>query len=198
MNKIDYYIHLELNHEFQMNTKEIVLKPVREEETSNRNLSDKFVTQLDQLRNANPHLLRKFVAISMEKGEFMNIIDNLITNKCTQDSFIKTKGGEPKLVMKEILIVQQIEDLGDATIELLCSVDFEGLKWDVYTKEIQRLFHEQLKRSGFVYDTQEKIIAKNDLAYRFIFLLKDTCPELLFKHFRNELVYYYFRVIINI
>lgn len=133
----------------------------------------------------------------MEYSEFRTIIGNLIRNKCTQDGFIKIKD-EPKLLLKELKVVQHIEDLGDETINLLSNSNYKGFSWEMFTAEIQRIIHEQLKRSGYVYETQEKEVEKNEQAILFIRDLANSNPQILYKHLKNELILFYFKVRYNL
>jgi hypothetical protein len=129
----------------------------------------------------------------LEYEEFLTIIGNLIEKKATQDGFIKIKD-EPKLVLKEILVVQQIEDLNDKTIALFSDQTYSNISWNQYSDELRSIIHHQLQRSGFVYDYQPPEVKSREAVFEFVSKIVEVNPEMLFKHLKNELIHYYFRV----
>jgi len=192
LNKVDYYVNLLLIHDYNIDSKTFVPKPIREEETVNRNLSDKLVNYLARIKRTNDEFIQRFIGNQMQPHEFQESLRDLVLNKATNDASVIINE-IPKLVLREILIVQQVEDLNEQCINLTTSPDFAEITWQTYSLELQRILHAQLARSGYEYEFSEKEIPKNDLAFKFINLLKDINPEILYKHLKNEMIFFHFR-----
>lgn len=199
LNKIEYYVNNSLEFEFNLESKNIrPVKPREDAETQNRGLSEKQIAQLRGLTHSNSStlFLYNYLTVDTSFDDFSIILQRLIANRATNDAFEKIKGGEVRLVMRELKILRQIEELSDQTIELLSSHEYAEMKWEGFSDELARLVHEEMKRKGYVYETQEKVIEKNDLAFNFISKMKDIDAAGLKRHMKNELTFFYFRVTI--
>jgi len=144
-----------------------------------------------RLYNCNMAVVRILLKNDLPLSQFIRTFEDIMLNKATKDESKIIDEVNQIIKPKEILIVLQVQKFGEKLLPLLES---NKVHWEGLSSELQRLVHEKMKESGYVYETTEKVLVSSSDASKFIVDLIKIDPGLTKSLLRNELTYFYFRL----